>query len=287
MRIHRPNQSGLTMAELSITMGVVGTLGLVIYSLLNIGTVLGAKNTATNTAHQQARVAMIEMIQDLHSAVSLPALTGLDPLDPTGKQGSGISFQQWGAVMSNGVMTPNGGPHEIRNDANTGQNEVRLVIAAGQPLPIVGQRLIVPTHQIEDNIIAVNGGANDCKLTLANNLTVAIKGANTNSSVGEIIAYITDRCSYDVVQVSAGPPAEYKLQWTKVSSPPARDIATNITNPRPFSIPLTPAGALYNRFVAAVDLSTSDPKYSRRGYKAANILLNGQVPFKARLTTYQ
>jgi hypothetical protein len=282
MKIHRPNQSGLTMAELSITMGVVGVLGLIIYSLLNIGTVLGAKNTATNTAHQQARVAMIEMIQDLHSAVSLPALTGV-----VNGQASGISFQQWGTAMLNGVMTPNGGPHEIRNDANVGQNQVRLVIATGQPLPIVGQRLIVPTHQIEDNIIAVNGGATDCTVTLASNLAVAIKGAGTNSSVGEIIAYITDRCSYDVVQVSAGPPAEYKLQWTKVSAPPARDIVNDITNPRPFSIPVTPAGALYNRFVAAIDLSTSDPKYSRRGYKAANILLNGQVPFKARLTTFQ
>lgn len=282
MRIHRQNQSGLTMAELSITMGVVGTLGLVIYSLLNIGTVLGAKNTATNTAHQQARVAMIEMIQDLHSAVSLPALTGV-----VGGTGSGISFQQWGAVMSNGVMTTNGGPHEIRNDAATGQNEVRLVIAANQPMPIVGQRLIVPTHQIEDDIISVSGDTSNCKVRLANNLAVAIQGAGTNSSVGEIIAYITDRCSYDVVLVNAGPPAEYKLQWSKVSSPPARDIVNDVTNPRPFSIPLTPAGALYNRFVAAIDLSTSDPNYSRRGYKAANILLNGQVPFKARLTTLQ
>jgi hypothetical protein len=282
MKIHRPNQSGLTMAELSITLGVVGTLGLVIYSLLNIGTVLGAKNTATNTAHQQARVAMIEMIQDLHSAVSLPALTGV-----IGGQGSGISFQQWGSAMLNGVMTPNGGPHEIRNDANAGQKIVRLVIATGQPLPVVGQRLIVPTHQIEDDIAAVNGGANDCQVTLANNLPVAILGAGTNSSVGEIICYITDRCSYNVVQVTAGPPAEYKLQWSKVSAPPARDIVNDITNPRPYSIPLTPAGALYNRFVAAIDLSTSDPNYSRRGYKAANILLNGQVPFKTRLTTFQ
>jgi hypothetical protein len=289
MKIHRPKQSGLTMVELSITMGVVGALGLVIYSLLNIGTVLGAKNTATNTAHQQARVAMIEMIQDLHSAVSLPALTGLDS---SGKLASGISFQQWGAVMSNGMMTPNGGPHEIRNDANTGQNQVRLVIAAGQPLPVVGQRLIVPTHQIEDNIVAVSGGAGDCTLTLASNLPVAIKGANTSSTVGEIICYITDRCSYNVVEVLDAynqplVPPQYKLQWNKVSSPPARDIVSDITNPRPFSIPATPGGALYYRFVAAIDLSTSDPKYSRRGYKSANILLNGQVPFKSRLTTYQ
>jgi type II secretory pathway pseudopilin PulG len=289
MKIHRPSQSGLTLVELSITMGVVGALGLVIYSLLNIGTVLGAKNTATNTAHQQARVAMIEMMQDLHSSVSLPLLTGLDS---TGKQASGISFQQWGAVMSNGVMTPNGGPHEIRNDANAGQRNIRIVVATGQPLPRVGQRLIVPTHQIEDDITAVNGGANDCTLTLASNLPVAIQGAGTSSSVGEIICYITDRCSYNVVEIldqfnQPRVPPEYKLQWTKVASPPARDIVTDITNPRPFSIPTTAGGALYYRFVAAIDLSTSDPKYSRRGYKSANILLNGQVPFKARLTTYQ
>ena len=80
-------------------------------------------------------------------------------------------------------------------------------------------------------------------------------------------------------------PGSYKLQWT--NSQGTRDIVSDITNPRPFSIPTTPAGALYYRFVAAIDLSTSDPKYSKRGYKSANILLNGQVPFRSRLTTYQ
>jgi hypothetical protein len=90
-----------------------------------------------------------------------------------------------------------------------------------------------------------------------------------------------------VVQASAGPPIVYKLLWVKRSDAIVRDIVTDITNPKPFSIPATADGALYYRFVAAIDLSTSDPKYSNRGYKAANILLNGQVPYKARLTTYQ
>ena len=276
------------MAELSITMGVVGALGLIIYALLNIGTILGAKNTATNTAHQQARVAMIEMFNDLHSAVSLPVLQ-----NPVGTQASGISFQQWGAVLVNGVMTPNGGPHDIRNDANAGQNQIRIRVTGGQPLPLVGQRLIIPTHQIESDIVAANGGASDCILTLADNLPVAVNGTATNNAIGDVVCYITDRCAYNVVLVTAGPPAEYKLQWTKQSdrnpdgTVKLRDIVNDITNPRPFSVPLTPAGALYNRFVAAIDLSTSDPNYSKRGYKSANILLNGQVPFKTRLTTFQ
>ena len=104
MRIHPSSRSGLSLVELSITSGVVGVFGLVVYSLLNIGTVLGAKNTATNTAHQQARVAMLKMIEDLHSAVSLPKLEGV-----VGNQASGISFQQWGRGLSVG-LTPNGGP---------------------------------------------------------------------------------------------------------------------------------------------------------------------------------
>jgi hypothetical protein len=285
MRFHSSSRSGLTLVELSVTTGLVGVLGLIIYTLLNMGTVLGARNTATNTAHQQARIAMIEMIQDLHAAVSLPQLVGV-----VGSQASEIDFQQWGSVVQNGVVTNNGGPHEIKSDAAAGQKVIVIKVTTGQPAPIVGQRVIVPTHQIESDIDAVSLGGGNYTITLHDNLPVAING--TVSASGDIVCYITDRCSYKVVEVldelgNSRVPAEYKLQWTKRSAPPARDIVNDITNPRPFSIPTTAAGALYYRFVAAVDLSTSDPKYSKRGYKSANILLNGQVPFKARLTTYQ
>ena len=163
----------------------------------------------------------------------------------------------------------------------------------------MNQRLIIPSHQIEGDITAVTGAWNDLTITLANipapspapapapspagtKLPVQISG--TASTVGDIVCYITDRCSYNVVLASAGPPAVYTLRWTRQGT---RDIVTDITNPTPFSVPTTPAGAPYHRFVAAIDLSTSDPNYSNRGYKSANILLNGQVPFKTRLTTYQ
>lgn len=283
MRIHPSSRSGLSLVELSITSAVVGVFGLVIYSLLNIGTVLGAKNTATNTAHQQARVAMLKMIEDLHSAISLPALQGV-----VGNQASGISFQQWGSRRVNGVQTVNGGPHEIRDDAAAGDTDIHIIVSPGQPRPVVGQRVIIPTHQIEKTIVDTSGGDNNFKLEFADALGVDIKG--TASTIGDVVCYITDRCSYNVVELldALGQPfvpPEYKLQWTTLSG--TRDIATSITNPRPFSIPTTPAGALYYRFVAAIDLSTSDSKYSRRGYKSANILLNGQVPFKTRITTYQ
>jgi hypothetical protein len=218
------------------------------------------------------------MIQDLHGAVSLPALQGV-----VGNQASGISFQQWGSVpASNGEMTPNGGPHKIVEDSDVGEDHIHISVTSGQVKPRVGQRVIIPTHQIEETITHVSGPTDDLKLEFANNLTVPVKG--TDSTTGDITCYITDRCSYNVVADTQNPGA-YKLQWTNTQG--TRDIVSDITNPRPFSIPTTPAGALYYRFVAAIDLSTSDPKYSKRGYKSANILLNGQVPFRSRLTTYQ
>jgi prepilin-type N-terminal cleavage/methylation domain-containing protein len=305
MRIRR-SPDGLTLVELSVTMAIVGVLGLVIFSLLNIGLILSAKNSAMNTAHQQARVAMLKMIDDLHAAVSLPALQDVvhDSATNTDKA-SGISFQQWAA-----------GPYRIKSDTTalpTSQNFVKLALPTSTSTrPEVNQRLIIPSYQIEGDITAVSGAYTDLTVTLNNivpapspapspivspndgtKLPVQIKG--TSSTVGDVICYITNRCSYDVVKVSDGPPPDYKLQWTarwpgypdvaqKVGT---RDIVNDITSARPFSIPTTAGGALYYRFMAAIDLSTSDPKYSRRGYKSANILLNGQVPYKARLTTYQ
>jgi type II secretory pathway pseudopilin PulG len=65
---------GFKLIELIFTTAVVGIAGLIVYSILQMGTVLGAKNAAVNTAHQQARTAMLQMVQDLHTAVSLPSL---------------------------------------------------------------------------------------------------------------------------------------------------------------------------------------------------------------------
>jgi hypothetical protein len=165
----------------------------------------------------------------------------------------------------------------------------------------------VPSHQIEADITAVSGGAGDLSVTLGNIsgpqltaqqcaaltpsipypvvypinvLPIDIKG--TTSGVGDVCCFVADRCSYIVVNGA--------LQWhgpTTSSHSALAKVGGDITNTLPFSTPVTPAGALYSRFVAAINLSTADPNYSNRQFKSANIFLNGQVPLKARLTTYQ
>ena len=116
-------------------------------------------------------------------------------------------------------------------------------------------------------------------MTLAASLGVAIQGTGSPTYYN-IPCFITDRCAYVVKNGS--------LEWHGPTQKKAFAIlGSDITSATPFSIPSTPAGALYYRFVAAIDLSTADSKTSNRGFKSANILLNGQVPMRARLTTYQ
>ena len=85
---------GYSLLEMVFSIGILGVVGLALYSLLSINTILGAKNTAMNTAHQQARTAMVQMLKDLHSAVSIPSLADANGNAVAGAgPAAGITFQ--------------------------------------------------------------------------------------------------------------------------------------------------------------------------------------------------
>ena len=198
---------------------------------------------------------------------------------------TGISFQLWSQ-----------GPYRVIGDKILSDNSVSIQIPTVNPAPVPGQRLIVPTHQIEDDITAVagpnnaNNGYVEYTLTLAHTLQFidpasniargsAISGTGSPTFYN-ISCYIAARCSYIV--------NNQQLRWLGPTAHKAfSSLGSDIMSPAPFSIPTTPAGALYHRTIAAIDLSTTDSNYNHRGFRSANILLNGQVPARARLTTYQ
>lgn len=272
MKFHPKASGAMTIVELLVTTMLISALGVVIYSLLNISMILGAKNVSVNVAHEQARTAMLQMIEDFHSSVSLPALADINgqPLpNPTpGASPSpapGIAFQLWSI-----------GPLRIAADAATGQNVVQVTVPAGTQVPVVGQRLIVHTHQLEDDITAVTGAAGGTvSLTLAHNVPVLIQASSNH-----IVCFITDRCSYAV--------ANNTLNWRGPTVRKAFAVmGSGMTNPTPFTMKFTNSGAPLYQFVAAANLSTAYANYANRGFISTNLLLQSQVPMRARLTDSQ
>jgi hypothetical protein len=273
---------GFKLIELVFSLALSSAVGLMIYSIFYTDLILAAKNTSINTAHHQARVAMINILEDIHGAISLPTLTdasGVAYSSPP-SQAAGISFQKWAS-----------GPHKIVSDAAAGGTQITFLFntTGSPPTPTAGEHIIIPSHQIEADISAVTPSGSNYVVTLTNiygpslvgvsyprsTLPLAIIGSS--STGGDLICFITDRCSYTV--------SNGALNWNFRGR--VGNSGNDIQNPTPFSIPLTPAGALYYRFVAAINLSTSDTSFNNRGFRSANILLNGQVPQKTRLTTFQ
>lgn len=109
-----PRERGLTLIEMMITMTVVAITGSIVFYILNTGMILFAKNTAINMAHQQARIAVLQMEQDMHAAVSIPQLVDASK-NPVAGNGpaAGISFQSYAK-----------GPLQVAARAAAGQSQI-------------------------------------------------------------------------------------------------------------------------------------------------------------------
>jgi hypothetical protein len=259
---------GFTLAEVSVVGGVISVVGLVLMQIFWSGSILFMKNSAINVAHQEARSAVMRIESDLHSCVSVPQLVDNTRTPVSGfGPASGIAFHAYA-----------GGPYKVVS-GTYGANQNKISVSGGTAAPAVNQRFNLPTHYIESYITAVSKSGSVYQLTLetnlANQVTTLISGQDVNIS-----AFTTEQVAY---LVQSG---ELR-QYPKRGSTSYKVMSTDVVSTAPFSIPQTAAGAAYNRFVAAINLSCADHSASKRNFRAANMYLNAMVPYRARLTETQ
>lgn len=282
MRRPTGRADGFTLVEMAVAMGVSLLVGLIIFLVFNSGMVLYAKNTAVNSAHQQARAGLEQMLTNIHSSVSIPELvdTNLNPVSETDSGGNptnatGVSFQ-----------TFNAGPFPVV--VNAAATDTSITLYCPGYTPPAGARLNIPSHDIEYDVTssALAGLYRQFNLNTPSGgigTAVSISGAGIEGMPGVnyiITAFITTRQSYAVV----GSELRYY---------PTNDVATysvtarNLTNATPFTVPLLGGGGLQNRFVSAVNLSSLEPNYTNRGFTAVNMFIGSLIPFRCRLTNSQ
>ena len=273
---------GFTLPEVMVATAIMTLVGLMIFLVLNSGMVLYAKNTAVNTAHQQARAGVDQMLQNIHSSVSIPQLvdSNLQPItniiDGSGApvQAPGISFQSFSA-----------GPFPVVADALATDTSVTLYCPGYTPG--TGTRLNIPAFGIELDIASTTVSGANLRFNFSQAIGTAldIVGTGVEGGAGTtymITAFITTRKSYAVVGGD--------LRYYPTNDPNSYKVITrNITSATPFSIPLTPGSppTPQNRYVAAVDLSAVDAHTSQRGYGAVNMFLSSKIPFRCKLTNTQ
>jgi prepilin-type N-terminal cleavage/methylation domain-containing protein len=292
-RSNHQRTAGFTLVELMITSAVFALAGGLVFIFLNSGMTLYAKNTAVNAAHQQARSAADQMLANIHAAVSIPQLVDdtLTPLPPPGTgPAAGINFQKFDS-----------GPYVLWTGQNvlSTQNWVSVFapnLDASQN--VTGMRFNIPSHQIEMDIQSITAFGNYRVFTFAaavgTNIIVSADGSGNGNGNGDgtsnIIGFITRRVSYAI----AGASPYYELRYYPTNNLQTfRVIARNVTSttagqdPTPFRVLFNQAGGADFRSVAAVNLSTAEPQYSKRGYAAVNMFIDSCIPFRSRLTVSQ
>jgi hypothetical protein len=289
LSILHKTEAGYTLADIMVASGLMAIAGLSAHSALNSGTILYAKNTAQNLAHDSSRIAVNRILHDIHEAVSIPQLGHIDTrtpgsyVAPTGSwvpsgtqvtfyadtgtgPNAGVAFQMMG-----GPGDANGGPFNVINDP---ANPELIQIGSGPShIPQVGMRLIFPYYNMEDDIIQANStGSNHFNIWTKNALETRFKKKKDTYN----ICYYTTRWAYAVengelhLYSSAPPPTGMKWPIT---------VARNIVSATPFSQTTT-------QYIG-VNLTTQDNHYSNRNLKAVNTLLAGSVPYRAQLCVNQ
>ena len=314
--LHKLSECAFTVAEMGVAVGVAALLGLAFFQVLQSGLTLTAKNTAVNSAHEEARQGVLRLTRDVHASISVPQLRdnrfavisstpvpgSSTPIAPTA---AGVSFQN---IAS--------GPNYIWQDPGA----ANLIMIKDSPKPTEGQRLIIPFWGIEDDIakVTASGTANHSNVFTVHALEANITKAPTfMNGTTYAITYYTDRTMYVVengtyvadaqgdLTLSGGVYTNvtpgtgqyhyekgelnlYKqrysgnaLVWQKIAT-----VARYISSPKPFYVPLNRSGSSNNKYVG-INLSARDPKSSNRGYIATASLLNTQVDYRSRLTVEQ
>lgn len=215
---HTRIQCGFTLPEMIVSIGILGILGGVFFQVLNSGLILFAKNTAVNSAHEEARQGINRLTRDIHAAISVPQLRSLDPAyaQATGnipiakfpvasspsQATAGVSFQN---IAS--------GPNYVWKD--TPNSKIMIKDGTITKLkPEEGMRLVVPLWGLEEDITKQSSnGPHSNVWTTVDETTPTITGAPewpgaTGTSSTFAVTYYTDRVAYIVKNGTYVPDAQ-------------------------------------------------------------------------------
>ncbi|MFN2477462.1 MAG: type II secretion system protein J [Chthoniobacterales bacterium] len=265
----RYSEKAFTLVEMMVATGLLGTVGVVMFEILNLMMTFSARNVATNLAHQQGRIGMDRVIRDIHQSVSVPQLVdaNFNPINTAGPA-AGVTFQ----IVVNG-------PFNLANDpaSNIIQIDTTTPILVGPPS--VGDHLVVLGYNLEEDITRIQTSDNShWNFTLTGG-----KQTKIQTKAGSfIVCYITRRVAYLVQN------GELRYYPNRVATPNSYAVvARNLTSATPFSVPLNATASLDTRYTH-VNFIVSDPTYSNRGYANTKYeIVDAHIPYRCQLTRFQ
>ena len=201
-----------TLVELMVACGCLTVFGAIIYVLSLTGMNLFVRSYAMNQSNDMARLTVDRLARDVYQALEAPSLVddagAKVSISSTPVSAAGIKFRKF-----------IGGPFKIPNALAAGATSIQLNLQASDPMPRVGQFLIIPASTLnivpQDvylRITAVSPAAP------ATSTTPTVTFASTagsfmtptastgNLAAANSVGYLAQEIAYIVVTPSGGVP---------------------------------------------------------------------------------
>lgn len=290
LRLHSSGTSGASLVELMLTFSIATIIGGMLYNSMHTTFELAAKNQQVNYTHQQSRLAVNRVLQEIRNSVSTPILIDTDLNNVATATAAGVRYQVY-----------YGGPHVIASDVSKTSLNVKVQVLHNmldnrvapvspatpypprtQPVPTAGMKLVVPVIGIECPIAsctAVSTGAkyDVYQLVLSKFPSFAMTVKTTGSTPSPAyLCYYVKSCA---LVVDGGELRYYDNAPSKTAKYTV--LARNVTDPTdltaavtPFSIPTTTTSSTLagggtlstTTNYVQMDLPLIDPKGTNRKY---------------------
>ena len=271
-------KQGFTLVEMMIAVSIFAFAGGGILMVLRTGMILFAKNAAINFTHQTARVAMVELQQDLHSSVSIPQLVdSLGGLVVGAGPAAGVSFRQF-AGGPFGVVVPAGAT------LSGALSQISIVTGTRGTTrdycPQVGERFhiqVSQTQMVELDIThvgapATTAGGTVYTLTLAAPLGTDIQMRNPGDNTAlTVVCFLTSPTSYIVQN------GQLVKKYLSAAGTVTSVVAASVTTTAPFYIP-TVNGASNTSYIATSNFGVKDNVSGNLKLHSSTFALNLQTP---------
>lgn len=258
-----------TLVELMVVMALAALVGGIAYLILNTGLLMFAQNTATNVAHQQARMAMLQMQKEMHQAVSPTQLVNANgnPVNGNGPA-AGVRFHVFAA-----------GPFRVTAQAK--DNQKFISVDLGNFQATATDRLVIENHDLEIDIARTPAGTGMQTLELTENIPYTVniteKDDQNRDVAKPVYAIITSRVAYRIENEEL---VYYDQNGNRAV------LAREITSDKPFTRGKKGGGGggADSKFMATIQLSSGKGKGPKKNrFKASSMILDAEVPARAIL----
>ncbi len=192
-----------TLMELAISMGMMGLVGGVIYTVLNGGMIMFSKNISTNYSNLAVRTSSMRLVQDLHESVGraeLVTLTSGTFSVATTTAAQGVRFPILLNQTATNIISNSAGSKNITTSSSGASISLRI---PQQPIaPKVGDILVFPDindalgNTLTRTITAVTTG-NPTTVTV-NDLGVSLT-ISSSTPPDPTMVYVIRQAAYCVV----------------------------------------------------------------------------------------